>query len=290
MIKVFDSLTDTSPTVFADLNANVHNFWDRGLLGMALAPNFPADPSVYVLYTYDHELGSTAPAPRWGTPGVYSDPCPTPPGATADGCVVSGRLSRLQASGNVMTGSEQVLIEDCASSTRAIRSVRWSSAVMAPCTRVGRRRQLQLRRLWPGRSPLNPCGDPLRRRGRDADATDRRRWCAAQPGPAHVRDPVGLDGTVIRIDPATGAAHRQRGDRRQRPERTAHHRLACAQPAPITNRPETDEIWLGDVGWNDWEEINRIPNPTAPRLNFGWPCYEGATGSPTGKPDTTART
>jgi glucose/arabinose dehydrogenase len=66
VIKVFDSLTDTTPTVFADLNVNVYNFWDRGLLGMALAPNFPADPYVYVLYTYDHILGSQAAAPRWG--------------------------------------------------------------------------------------------------------------------------------------------------------------------------------------------------------------------------------
>jgi PKD repeat protein len=30
------------------------------------------------------------------------------------------------------------------------------------------------------------------------------------------------------------------------------------------------------VGWNDWEEINRIPNATdAAMENFGWPCYEG---------------
>ena len=43
VIKVFDSLTDPTPDVFADLNVNVHNFWDRGLLGMALDPNFPAD-------------------------------------------------------------------------------------------------------------------------------------------------------------------------------------------------------------------------------------------------------
>jgi hypothetical protein len=34
VIKVFDSLTDTTPTTFADLNVNVYNFWDRGLLGM----------------------------------------------------------------------------------------------------------------------------------------------------------------------------------------------------------------------------------------------------------------
>jgi hypothetical protein len=95
VIKVFDSLTDTTPDIFADLNVNVYNFWDRGLLGMALAPGFPANPYVYVLYTYDHQLGSPASPPRWGTPGVYSDPCPTPPGPTDDGCVVSGRLSRL---------------------------------------------------------------------------------------------------------------------------------------------------------------------------------------------------
>ena len=41
LIKVFDSLTDPTPTVFADLRTNVHNFWDRGLLGMALAPELP---------------------------------------------------------------------------------------------------------------------------------------------------------------------------------------------------------------------------------------------------------
>ena len=108
LIKVFDGLDDPTPTVFADLRTNVHNFWDRGLLGMALHPNFPAVPYVYVLYAHDSALGGTA--PRWGTPGGTSDPCPTPPGPTADGCVISGRLSRLEALGNVMPGAEQVLI------------------------------------------------------------------------------------------------------------------------------------------------------------------------------------
>src|SRR4030095_1326378 len=76
LIKVFDNLTDTTPTTFADLRTNVHNFWDRGMLGMALDPNFPNNPYVYVLYTYDAAIGGTA--PTWG------DGCPTPPGATAD--------------------------------------------------------------------------------------------------------------------------------------------------------------------------------------------------------------
>src|ERR671930_1038443 len=34
LIKVFDSLSDQQPDVFADLRTEVHNFWDRGLLGL----------------------------------------------------------------------------------------------------------------------------------------------------------------------------------------------------------------------------------------------------------------
>ena len=63
LIKVFDSLTDTTPTIFADLRTTTHNFWDRGLLGLALHPNFPATPYVYVLYTLDPTTGRHAAAP-----------------------------------------------------------------------------------------------------------------------------------------------------------------------------------------------------------------------------------
>src|SRR5215218_9620390 len=117
LIKVFDDLNDKTPTTFADLRTQVYNFWDRGLLGLALDPDFPATPYVYVLYTYDKDPSSTK-VPRWGTvttpgePAGTSDPCPTPPGATTDGCVVSGRLSRPTASGDVMTGQEEPLLTD----------------------------------------------------------------------------------------------------------------------------------------------------------------------------------
>ena len=75
-----------SKTLFADLSTGVLSYWDRGLLGLALAPNFPNDPAVYVLYTYDAPVGGTA--PKW------NDACPTPPGPTTDGCVVSRATSR----------------------------------------------------------------------------------------------------------------------------------------------------------------------------------------------------
>ena len=83
IIKVFDNLSDSTPTVFADLRTNVHNYWDCGLLGLALDPSFPARPYVYVLYTFDGPIGGTA--PTWGTAGVTSDGCPILPAALPRG-------------------------------------------------------------------------------------------------------------------------------------------------------------------------------------------------------------
>ena len=38
---------------------------------------------------------------------------------------------------------------------------------------------------------------------------------------------------------------------------------------------EDGSVWIGDVGFGVWEEINEIPDPDAAARNFGWPCYEG---------------
>ena len=104
LIKVYDSLADGTATIFADLRTQVYDFWDRGLLGLAVDPQFPARPYVYVLYTYDAVPGGTA--PRW------NDACPTPPGATADGCLATGRLSKLTMGPAGTSINEQVLITD----------------------------------------------------------------------------------------------------------------------------------------------------------------------------------
>ena len=63
IIKVFDDIDDTVPDIFADLSPKVHNYWDRGLLGLALHPDFPNTPYVYVLYTLDAPIGGAP--PRW---------------------------------------------------------------------------------------------------------------------------------------------------------------------------------------------------------------------------------
>ena len=86
-----------------------------------------------------------------------------------------------------------------------------------------------------------------------------------------------LDGTLIRVDRATGAGL---PDNPLAASSDANARRIIAygmrNPFRFGFRPDTDEAWVGDVGWNTWEEINRVPNATEPVMqNFGWPCYEG---------------
>jgi glucose/arabinose dehydrogenase len=280
LIKVFDSLSDTTPTTLANLSTNVYNFWDRGLLGLALAPNFPASPYVYVLYTYDHQLGSTQPAPRWGTAGVLSDPCPSPPGATADGCVVSGRLSRLQVdpNTNTMTGSEQVLVEDWCQQypSHSIGDLAFG-ADGALYVSGGDGASFNFADYGQDGNPLNPCGDPPGGAGAALTPPTAGGGALRSQDLRASGDAVTLDGTVLRVDPTTGDALPNNpliGNADANAKRIVAYGLR--NPFRFTIRPGTSEVWLGDVGWNDWEEINRIAAPADATVdNFGWPCYEG---------------
>ena len=204
-IKVFDSLTDATPDLFADLSTNVYNFWDRGLLGLALDPQFPTRPYVYVLYTYDAAIGGVA--PRWGTPGVLSDPCPTPPGATADGCVVSGRVSRLTASGNTMVaGSENVLVEDWCQQypSHSIGSLNFG-ADGALYVSGGDGASFNFADYGQDGSPLNPCGDPPGGVGATLTPPTAEGGALRSQDLRTSTDPTSLDGAILRIDPNTGA-------------------------------------------------------------------------------------
>ncbi len=39
---------------------------------------------------------------------------------------------------------------------------------------------------------------------------------------------------------------------------------------------QTGDLWIGDVGQNQYEEINFVPAATSPPLNFGWPIMEAS--------------
>jgi glucose/arabinose dehydrogenase len=289
LIKVFDNLSDTTPTTFADFRTKVHNFWDRGLLGLALDPNFPTNPYVYVLYTYDAPIGGTA--PRWGQSGVTSDGCPTPPGATADGCVVSGRLSRLQAdpTTNKMTGNEQVLIEDWC---QQYPSHSVGDLAFGPdgALYVSGGEGANFNAVDYGQgggssgspTPKNPCGDPPGAAGTALTPPTAEGGALRSQDLRTSGDPVGLSGSILRVDPATGNAlpdNPLAGNSDPNARRIIAYGLR--NPFRFTFKPGTNELWLGDVGWGTWEEVDRITNPSDSSVeNFGWPCYEGNARQP----------
>ncbi|GAA1144433.1 hypothetical protein GCM10009630_48730 [Kribbella jejuensis] len=281
LIKVFDSLDDPTPSVYADLRTEVYNYWDRGLLGIALHPNFPADPRIYVLYTHDGLIGGTT--PKWGTPDTDADPCPSPPGPTADGCQASARLSVLNAN-----GAEQVLVEDWCQvfPSHSIGSIEFGPDGMlyAGGGDGGSFNYVDYGQDgYPASdaTPDNPCGDGPAPVGATLTPPTAEGGALRAQDLRTPNDPTTLDGSIIRIDPDTGQA--APGNPLTSSADLNARRIVAEglrNPMRFTFRPGTNELWIGDVGYSTWEEIDRIPDPKAAVTNFGWPCYEGPAQQP----------
>ena len=243
-IKVFDAIRDTAPTIFADLRSEVDDVWERGLLGIALDPAFPTRPYVYVSYTHDGA-------------------------ACAEGstCTSTGRVSRLTAHDDVMTAGEKVLVEDWC---QQFPSHSMGAPVFGPNGTLyvagGEGAGFAFVDHGQRGDPPNPCGDPVLEGGALRSQDVRTSG-----------DATGLSGTVIRISPATGRALHD-NPRAADPDANAARIVAYGlrNPFRMAFRPGTSELWLGDVGWEGWEEIDVIPNPASSAFeNFGWPCFEG---------------
>ncbi len=256
-VKVFDSLTDPTPTTAVDLSTEVYAYWDRGLLGMALHPNFPTTPYIYLLYTLD-----THP---------YNDACPSPPGANTDGCMANGKLVKVQVNPDNTSGSPVALITGmwCQQfPSHSIGTVEFgpegalyvSGGDGASFTVVD---YGQLGGTLSGTpTPQNPCGDPVNEGGALRSQDSRTSG-----------DPLSFHGTVLRINPDTGAAWA--GNPLAGGDSSDDAILAngLRNPFRMAVAPDGD-VFVGDVGWNTWEEINKIPSGAF--RNFGWPCYEGS--------------
>ncbi len=266
-VWMLQNLLDGAPAQIANLGGIVHQYQDRGLLGLELDPRFPEQPYLYVLYSYNGGLFNDSP-PRWPATG-----CADPLGAFA-GCVISGRLSRLTLVGNMAT-NEQVLIEDWYQQypSHSIGTLRFGvdgylyvgggdgDGAAFTDADWGQRGNP----TWPDlRSPTDQ-GGALRAQGLEVENL--------------YTDQVWLNGTIARIDPRTGAgAPGNPLTDVEGASDNARRILAYGlrNPYRFTMRPGTSEIWIGDVGWRTWEEIDVIPDPNDGSVlhNFGWPCFE----------------
>lgn len=252
IIKIYDNATDTTATIFANLSTQVNDYWDRGLMSLAVDPNFPTNPYIYVAYSYDAPPGQTAP--------YWNDSCAD---GTGTGCLITNRVTRLTANGNTMVaGSEMVLINDWCSQypSHVIGDLQFGNDGALYVT-GGEGASFTYADYG---QQGNPCNDPVNEGGalRSQDLQTSA-------------DPVGLSGTLIRIDPATGNAF---SDNPMIGGRTDDDRILAyglRNPFRLAVQPNTNDIWVGNVGYNTWEAIDRVQNPLSSVKNFGWPCYEG---------------
>ena len=297
VIKTYDSVTDTTPTTVADLSADVMNYWDRGLLNLVLDPAFPTKPYLYAFTVWGGGIGETP--QRWG------DSCPTSPGgpgSTTDGCVASARLERLTIdTSTFQLQSRKLLLWDVCQQYPS-----HAGGAMA----FGADGQLYLA-LGDGASfngvdygqrggtvpnatnpytPVNPCGDPVTVTS-PPGTTPVVNVVTAEGGALRSQDvrttgdPTQLGGALVRIDPATGDA--SPGNPLQSSSDANTRRIVATgfrNPYRLTFRPGTSELFLGNVGNNTWEAIDRITMPASATPttipNAGWPCYEGPGVAP----------
>lgn len=274
--------SDPEPTDFANLRTQVHNYYDRGLLSLAIDPDFPERPYVYVVYTWDRDPRRPGKVPAYGEPDAYYDDCPEPagtgPDGTAPGCVVGARVSRLEA---VRQGGSWVMAPDgeeplvdayCLQfPSHAAGSVRFGPDGFLYAT-VGDGASFDFADYG---QVGNPCDDP------DGEGGSMRSQDLLTTG-----DEVGLNGTVIRIDPDTGAPAPGNPVHPQGAVASSAIAIGLRNPFRFTFRPDagpTPELWVGDVGGNGFEEVNRLPDASAvgaEARNFGWPCFEGPGRNP----------
>lgn len=297
-IVVYSHLGDGAKAVVADLRKQVYDSGDRGLLGMAIDPEFPARPYLYALYTYDHVIGLDPPGsfPHWGQgPSYEGDPCPVPPGSTADACAVSGRLVRLTVTaggaGNAVVESggaplEHVLIgEDWCQQfpSHSIGDLEFDAdgnLYASGGDGAGFASPDYGQFGFPGAE--NRCADPPGGVGDLLEPPTAEGGALRSQDLRTPADPTGLNGTVVRIDPDTGAGvpgNPLFGSLDANARRIVAY--GFRNPFRFTLDPEHGDLYVSNVGWGSYEELDRVPAvPTGPPSNSGWPCYEGPGPNP----------
>ncbi len=281
VVKVHDNGV-LLPTPFIDISQQVNEARDRGLLGLAIHPNFPAEPYVYLLFTYD-------------PPEVYNPENVNNPNNYAGPDEQGNRPSRLirvtaDPATNFRTaipGSEVILLgtnsnwqytsrpdgNSTADFTIPASGIHNGTTLNIPANlREGNTNNL--RDYLASDSESHTIGSV--RFGTDGmlfvsngDGTSYNRM---DDRTIRVQDLDNLSGKMLRIDPMTGQGLSSNpfynGDADS--NRSKVYSYGLRNPFRFAVNRTTNEPFIGDVGWFSWEEVN-----TGRGRNFGWPYYEG---------------
>lgn len=258
-----------------DILGEMAIYGDHGLLGFTLDPDFLNNGYFYLYYIVDqHHLT------EFGTPNY------NPVHTQIDHATI-GRVTRYQLDANtdfttIVPNSRTILVGKGISDGPPILHISHSGGML----------------IFGDDGSLLVCtGD-----GSDYDQIDFGSAAggnnfsleALQMGIMRTQEDVGTfrsqmvnsySGKVIRIDPMTGDGYPSNPFYDPNDPTSAASRvwtLGLRQPFRMTLKPGSGSsdpgdgnpglLYVGDVGGNQWEEVNLINEPG---MNFGWPLYEG---------------
>lgn len=239
-----------------DIRDEVLSNGDRGLLGLAVSPQFATDRTLFLYYTADPD-----------SDGVDDDDD------------AWQRLVRVQispADSNAIDPASRVVLFGAG----------WSDGVPDGAAAHGG----GALRFGRDGTLLVTTGDGAHYASADAGGLDAAMFA---PGLVSVAEDIGafranmlgsLAGKLLRIDPATGGGLPSNPwfDGDPTSKRSRVFATGLRNPFRAAMRPGTGSLtasagdpgtlFIGDVGWQTWEDLHVIDSPG---LHAGWPCHEG---------------
>lgn len=288
VIKVVDTDNPTAPaTTFVDISNAVNNIQDRGLMDIALHPDFgtpvaPGEPEhnyVYAFYVVD-------------PPGTEANPAGSNAGTDGGGnrFAYLVRFTADEATGytTVVPGSEVILLGgeavpgESELQPRTLQDISGGGAVDSTSDLnqpesgfdaqtgeyVDNYVKVDSRSHAGGSLAFGPDGALY------VSIGDGTSFNTTDPRSASVQDVDSLSGKILRIDPITGQGlpdnpFVEPGDDLNA-NRSKVYQLGLRNPFSMTFSDD-GRLFITNTGWNTWEEIES----GHAGANFGWPYFEG---------------
>lgn len=267
------------PTAVLDISPEVGNWRDFGMLGFALDPHFDINGLIYVMYVVDrhHLMNFGTAAYDYSTNQYYA--------------ATIGRITRYKTN---VVGTD--LLADTLTRAVLLGETRQTGIpILHESHGIG-----SLAFAADG-TLLASCGDAGSYNTTDKGSLAETYYVQAlADGIIRPNENVGAfrsqmitshNGKILRIDPTNGngvPSNPYYDALQPRAPQSRVWAMGFRNPFRFTVRPNTGssnpatgdigEIYVGDVGWNTFEELDIVKGPAQ---NFGWPIFEGFTTAST---------
>jgi glucose/arabinose dehydrogenase len=229
-------------TPVLDLRSQVNDYYERGLIEVAVDPDFETNRYIYLYYTNEPDPNADPQSDAYKAPKT-------------------NRLARYTVQGDVaLTTTKKILLGTITGSAGATSCNDYPAG--SDCLPADGPSHMG------GTIKFAPDGSLFLSTG---DASDFTR---VDDNALRVQNLDSFAGKLLRVDPATGLGLPSNPFWVQEDPDTARSKVwayGLRNPFRFAFRPGTTVPYIGDVGMNYWEELNI----GGPGLNFGWPCYEG---------------